>query len=263
MFLVLAFSFLILGIVAGTLSGLLGIGGGLIVVPGLLLLFKYHGFSNSILMHMAVGTSLAVMVVTTSRSLYAHHGFRRTAFSVYRKMMIGVIIGVIIGALFNHSLHSKMLEYVFGVFVILLAIKILFFSEVKARGHVPGILAMNLIGFLIGAKSGLLGLGGGAVTIPFLLYFNVEMRIAVVVSIMTSLTIATFGVITYLITGSTANTIPPYSTGYIHWPAWLGIIIGAIIFAPIGAKLSRKLPVQTLRKILALLLALIGAHLLF
>jgi len=152
---------LLLGMLAGSLSGLLGIGGGLIVVPGLVEIYQLQGMPAHVIMHMAIGTSLAIMILTTLASLIAH--LRRGAYvwPVFIKLLPGILIGTIAGALTAHLLHTDVLKILFGLFVLTVAIHMLSGKRPKPQHHLPGPVGMTVMGLLIGGKSGLLGVGGG------------------------------------------------------------------------------------------------------
>ena len=263
MLLLFAYYFII-GVFAGTMSGLLGIGSGVIVVPALALLFSYQHVTSSLIMHMAAGTSLASMVVTTSRALYGHLHRRVPFWEIYRKFILGVILGTIAGAVLAHYLHSRTLGIIFGIVVLLFGMKMFFQKSSKLSKHrLPGKIGCSLVGFIIGGKSGLLGLGGGTFSIPFLTHCSVSMRQAVVISAAIGVTVAVIGSITFAITGMHAAGLPQWSTGYIYWPAWLGIIAGSLCFVPLGVKLSHRLQTAILRRVFAIFLLIVGLHMLY
>lgn len=255
-------SYLLIGIIAGTLSGMLGIGGGVIVIPLLVVIYKLQNFAPNAIMHLAAGTSLAVMILNASSSIYAHTRHKIEIWPTYKKLALGIIIGTIIGALLSHNLSSTVLEIIFGIFMLLVSIQMLFGKKPKASRKLPGPLLTNSIAFAIGGKSGLLGIGGGAITIPFLHYCNVPIRNIVGISAACSLTIAIIGSISFALTGMHTPNLPPWSIGYIYLPAVLGIALTGPLFARFGAKISHKLPKETLKKILAIVLLLMAIKML-
>lgn len=258
----IVFSYFLTGALAGTLSGLLGIGGGLLVVPALAFIYQHQHFNNRDIMQMAAGTSLAIMVITTSRSLLSHLHHKIEFWPVYSQLLPGVIVGTILGVSLAHFVHSNVLRIIFGIFVILVALKMFFLKSVNAQRQLPRKSAMASIGAIIGGKSGLLGVGGGALTVPFLTYCNVPMRQAVVISIATGMTVAAIGAVGYAIVGHGVIGRPDWSTGYIYWPAWLGVAAGSVLFAPLGARLSHVMPVPLLKKLFGVLLVVIGVKML-
>jgi len=222
--------YFVVGIIAGILAGTLGIGSGVFVVPALAFVFAHEHFYPATVMHVAAGTSLATIAVTTSRALFGHLRHNISFWLIYKKMLPGVIIGTIGGAIFAHYLHSRTLSIIFGVIVFLLGIKMFFPAPAPGQRQLPGIVGCSSASLAIGLKSGLLGLGGGAVSTPFLTHFGVPIRQAVVVATAVSLTVSVVGTISFILTGMYAEGLPPWSTGYVYWPAWLGVIAGSLIF---------------------------------
>lgn len=254
--------FFALGSFSGILSGLLGIGGGIIIVPCLAWLFDLYHFPSDVIMQMAAATSLAVMVVTMLRALLAHRRYQVEFWSIYKRWLAPVLIGVLVGVVAAHYMYSAVLVVVFAVVMIMLAIKLLFPLTSKQR-QLPKRFGMTVSGSLIGVLSGMLGIGGGAFSIPYLVHYNITMRRALVVSIAVSISIATIGTILVIIMGWHQIGLPAHTIGYIYWPAWVGIIVGSTLFVPVGTALSHRLPVATLRRVLAIVLLFVGAHLLF
>lgn len=255
--------YLAIGAGAGIISGLLGMGGGVVVVPALAFVFAWLKFPGSYIMHMAAGTSLAIMIFTTGRSFLSHRKRGIEFWSVYRRFVPGIIVGVILGGILAHYLHTDTLKIIFGVFLLLIAIKMFAQKTTNPTRQLPGWKGMSTAGLIIGGKSGLLGIGGGAVTVPYLTYCNVPMRQAVVVSVATGWTVAVIGSITFSLTGLAAAGLPAMTLGYIYVPAWIGVAVGSFLCAPIGAALSHTLPVPLLRKVFAVVLFLIGVHMLW
>lgn len=261
----ITFIYFLLGVVTGLFSGLLGIGGGIIVVPTLAYMFYRDHMSTTFIMHVAVGTSLAIMMLTTLRSLWSHlaHPGRDEFLGIAKLLMPTIIVGVVIGGVLADFLHPTLLKMTFGVVVFLIALR-LFFSNDKSivTKQLPATRWMRIAGLIMGMVSGLLGIGGGTTVIPYLLHYQTAMRIAVRVSIVLGFTIATIGATTYYVSGIQV-AVPPHCWGYIYWPAWLGVSIGSVLFAPIGAELSYHLPSRILKRMFALLMLGIGIHMLY
>lgn len=249
-------SYMLIGITAGMLSGMLGIGGGIIIVPLLVLIYHMQHIPPDLIMHMAAGTSLAVIVLNSASSLYRHSQYKIQIWPVYKKLAIGIIVGTITGAILSHLLHSDILEIIFGIFIFFVAIQMLRTHQPKSHRKLPGVIGTSSVAFVIGGKSGLLGIGGGAITIPFLHYCNVPIRNTIAISSACSLTIAIIGSISFMLTGTHTPNLPPWSTGYVYWPAFLGIGLTGPLCARIGASISHKLPQETLKKILGTVLLL-------
>lgn len=255
-------TYTLIGTVAGSMAGLLGIGGGSIIVPALSYAFIRQNIDENIAMHMAASTSLAIMVLTSQASVRTHQKHVQIDWTIYRKLVPGVILGVILGLLAATHLSGHMLKIIFAVFLICVAAR-MFGMEfgTSNKTTLPGKFGMTLAGVFIGGKSGLLGIGGGIITVPFLTHFQVSMRQAIALSAMISFTVASIG--------ATINILEvhhfhhQWMTGYIYWPAVLCVAIPSIVFAKLGAKLSGKTPVKTLRKIFAFLLLLTAIELIF
>jgi uncharacterized membrane protein YfcA len=254
--------YLIIGALGGFLSGLLGIGGGMLVVPGLALVYHLQGMPAASIMHMAEGSSLASMIVSAYSSVSAHYRRGSQIWPIYRRMFVAVIIGTILGTLLASILYSRVLAIIFGVFTLLVALMMLRGFSPHAKRNIPGPIPLFGVSAAIGVKSGLLGLGGGVISVPFLAYCNVPMRDAVGVSTAVSLTVAVIGTLGFMATGWHAPGLPHWSTGYVYWPAVLGVVVASPIFANLGAMLCYRLPVPLLRKIFAVFLLLIGIQML-
>lgn len=250
--------FVTIGAFAGTMSGLLGIGGGMVVVPSLAFAFHLVGFPQASIMQMAAGTSLAVMVCTAQASARAHHREVDIEWGIYQKLVAGIIPGTLIGALIADKLHTHMLSIILGILLIVVSMRIFLLKEPKPTHHLPNRFFMFAVGLIVGAKSGLLGLGGGVITIPFLTYCNVSMRRAVGVSILCSFTIAVIGTLATLYTGLDYHGLPGWRTGYVFWPAVLCIAIPSMIMAPYAARWSHKIPERRLKRFFAIFLLLAG-----
>lgn len=253
---------MLIGSIAGILSGLLGIGGGVIVIPLLVWLFKLQNIPSDLIMHLAAGTSLSVMIFTAASSLYGHIKHGIDIWPIYHRLAIGMVIGTVFGAVFGHFLPGRFLEILFAIFIFIIAIRMLIAIKTKSTRTLPGPLGMFSMALLIGSKSGLLGLGGGAITIPFLSYCNVPIRNIVAVSVSCSLTIAIIGTISFIITGQHAIDLPSWSLGYIYLPAFLGVVLTSPLCAQLGTYLSHKLPVTVLTRILGAVLLIMAIRML-
>lgn len=254
--------FVLLGVGSGLLSGLLGAGGGLVIVPGLLLVFRLLHMPSALLMHMAVGTSLATMIIIAIRSLISHMRHKVSFFDVYKKIAPGVMVGVVCGGILAHFVHSRWLSIAFGVFVFYMAYRLLFVKNSGEQNNLPSQAGMLIVGTFVGLLSGLLGVAGSAFSVPYLTGRGVKMHTAVVVSVAIAMTVSVLGTITFVLTGLHAVGLPKWSTGYVYWPAWLGIIIGGLFSAPWGAKLSHRFSDKKLKQFFAGFLIIVGLHML-
>lgn len=254
---------LIAGAVAGTLAGLFGIGGGLIVVPALVLVFTSQGVANAVLMHLAIGTSLATIVTTASSSVRAHHKRGAINWTAFRRITPGILLGAVCGALIADLLDSNTLRIIFACFLVAVATQMIINRQPAAHRQLPGTMGMSLAGTVIGTISSMMGVGGGTMSVPFLSWCNIAMRNAVATSAAIGLPIAISGAISFAVTGWGEANLPPYSLGYINLPAYLGIVITGVIFAPLGAMLAHRLNPVILKRAFAVFLYIVATRLLF
>ena len=255
-------AYLLLGACTGTIAGLFGVGGGLIVVPVLAIIFKSQGVANDIIMHLAIGTSLATIIPTSISSLIAHHRRGAVLWPAFTQLAPGIVIGAFLGAYIAHQISSDALKMGVGIFALVVAIKMLLDIKPQAHRELPGRAGMTLAGAVIGVVSALIGIGGGMLTTPFLLWCNKALRNAIATSAACGLPIAIAGTAGYIKVGLGSPLLPQWSSGYVYWPALFAVALTSVFFAPLGAWLTHKLPVDFLKKIFALLLIVIGVRLL-
>ena len=250
--------YLLTGAAAGLAAGLLGIGGGLIIVPILFFVFSHQPVPPEHVMHMALATSLATIIVTSLSSARAHHKRGAVLWPIVLSLSPGIIIGAWLGAMFASSLASNTLRPIFGVFELLVAIHLL--ANYKPGTHATSINRTKSItgGVVIGSISSIVGIGGGTLTVPFLLWHNIAIRNAVASSAACGFPIAVAGSVTYVFSGWGIAGLPAYTLGYVNLPAFAMIIITSIITAPLGASLAHKLPERTLRLFFAMFLLVLG-----
>lgn len=262
----IAFIYLAIGAVAGILAGLLGIGGGIITVPSLLLVFHFLDYPQAYLMHMAIGTSLAAMVFNTLSSTWAHHKKGAVLWKIVQKMSLGIFVGALIGAICADYLSSVILEMVFGLFLIISGF---YFTRAKREfGHfrLPNQGLFTVISAAIGGFSNILGIGGGVITVPVLTSFQIPSKKAIGTSAAVSLLISFIGAICYLFVGlrefPVSNAIGSYTIGFINLPAFALIGLATFIAAPYGAKLTHQLPDQILKRIFGIVMIIVGLSML-
>jgi uncharacterized membrane protein YfcA len=252
------FAYAVVGIAAGILGGLLGIGGGVITVPCLYYIFYLIGYPHPYLMLLAIGTSLAAMIFNTAASTWAHNKRGSVLWDVCKRMAPGLIIGSIIGAFVAKYLPEKFLEIFFGVFLCILAINFLRKHPSHEEPHrLPRLPFLLLWSSGIGGISNILGIGGGTLIVPFLTAFKVPAKKAIGTSAACSFLITSIGALSYFIIGLNQVHLPE-EMGYIDLPAFA--IIGVVSFfaAPFGAKWTHELPIDRIRKIFALVLIVTG-----
>lgn len=250
-----------LGLAAGLLAGLLGIGGGLLIVPALIGLFTLQGLAYSVIAHAAVGSSLATIVATAIASAWAHQRHGAINWSQVWQLAPGLAVGALLGALLADQLPTRLLQLVFGVFAIIVSLQMLLNARVEATRPLPGVGKNTAAGLLIGTVSGVVGIGGGSMTVPYLSWHGVTMRRAVATSSACGLPIALAGFIGFIVTGQDAGVMPPLSSGYVYWPAVLVVALFSVLMAPLGARYAHRLPVHRLKQVFALVLMLVGIKL--
>lgn len=257
--------YLLVGIGAGTIAGLFGVGGGLIIVPALVLVFTALGVAPEILTHMAVGTSLATIIVTSISSIRTHHGKRAVDWKIFAAMAPGILLGSWLGGMTADWLSGAWLQLLIGVFAVVIAVKMWLDGMRKVQlasdgGRVPAKVGLSVAGAIIGWASAIFGIGGGSLTVPFLSRCHVVMQRAVATSAACGLPIAVSGALSFTYQGWGNDHLPAWSTGYIYWPAFLGIVLTSAWFAKLGALLAHKLSPQLLKNCFAGLLLIIGAR---
>jgi uncharacterized membrane protein YfcA len=225
------------GVIAGLTAGLLGLGGGIVIIPTLVWIFHAHlHISETHQMHLALGTSLATIIATASSSILAHHRRGTVLWPVVMQLVPGLITGALIGAGIASLLSSALLKNSFGLFLIFVALQLGLGIQPPSHRHLPNKWGLRFVGLGIGSVSTLMGIGGGSLTVPFLVWCNVSIRHAVAVAATCGLPIALFGAIGFIITGWQITELPAYSSGYVYWPAVLMITPVSMLLAPVGAK---------------------------
>ncbi|MCC6208717.1 MAG: sulfite exporter TauE/SafE family protein [Gammaproteobacteria bacterium] len=252
--------YLLLGAATGFFAGLFGIGGGLIIVPALAFLFEAQ--TGDALMHSAIGTSLATIIPTALSSIRAHHRHGAIAWPLARRLAPGIVLGTAAGAMLADQVDGETLRLIFAALMLAISLQMALGAMPEGHRALPGRTGMGAAGITIGAVSALIGIGGGTLTTPFLVWCRVGLRRAIATSAACGLPIALTGTLAYLIAGLDATGLPPGSSGYIHWPAAIAIAAASIFTAPLGARLTHSLPVTRLRRLFALLLILVAVRLL-
>ncbi len=254
--------FLLTGAIVGLLAGLLGVGGGLLVVPILLYLLPQLGIDPSQVTHIAVATSLATIVFTSIASVKAHNRQSTVVWWLFRAMTPGIILGGITGSIAARFIDSGNLKIIFGVFALLIATQMIIKFKPPAKIREPGKLRLFLSGGLIGAFSTLVGIGGGSITVPYLMFWNTKMARAVGTSAAIGLPLSVAGTSGFIISGWGQPSLPDWSLGYVFLPAFLGIVMVSSFTAPIGARLASKISGKLLSRVFASFLIVVGLDIL-
>lgn len=254
--------FLLLGSLVGLIAGLFGVGGGLVIVPALVWGLPLIGVEGSYNMHLAVGTSLATIVITSISSIRAHHKRGGVIWPEFWRLTPGILLGAWLGGVVAGMLDGLVLQRIFGIFAILVGLRMLFSGQTAGIIRQVGVVMKSLVSLVIGLISAIVGIGGGSMTVPFLNATGVEMKRAVATSSACGLPIALSGGASFMLIGWGIETLPPGSTGFIYWPVALVIILTSALFAPLGAHLAHRLPGAVLKRIFAIFLMGIGTKLL-
>jgi len=253
---------LITGIFSGLLAGLLGVGGGIIIIPVVFYILKNFNYSTDIIMRVAIASSLAVIFFTSISSMYSHYKLNNIDILIIKKWFSGVIAGSICGALFASFINGNMLVIFFVIIASFIAINMLLNINIVISKDLPkNFLLNNIISFLIGYFSVLIGIGGGSFTVPILSAFGKNIHRAVGTSACIGFFIALPGFITYILTGWLVADIPNYSIGYVNLPIVLSVASISILTAPLGAKLSSRINKRILKFFFAVFLLIICINL--
>jgi len=242
------------GAISGLLAGLFGVGGGTVIVPILAFAFTAQHFPETHLMHMALGTSLATIMLTSISSARAHHTKSNVNWDIVKRLVPGIVVGTAAGAVLASSLHSAWLQLIFATFLLLIATQLMWNYTPDAHRALPGPWGTSITSIFIGIISSLVGIGGGSLTVPFLIYCNETAKRAVGTSAAIGLPLAIAGTISYILAGIHVENLPAYSIGFIYLPAFAGIAIVSMFTAPIGANIAQKLPSHLLKRLFAMLL---------
>jgi uncharacterized membrane protein YfcA len=253
-----------LGVLAGFLAGLLGIGGGMVLVPFMTALLTWRGLPLDLVVHAAIATSMATILFTSISSVMAHQ--RKGA--VRWDLVIAFAPGIIIGGLFSGgavfaALKTGWIAMFFAIFVGYMSIQMRSNRQPKPTRQMPGPLGTGAAGAGIGFVSGLVGAGGGFMSVPFMTWCNVTLHQAVGTSAALGFPIALANVSGYLLAGMKQTDLPPGMLGYIYWPALLVIVAFSMPMAPVGAKLAHKLPVKSLKRAFSYVLFALAAYMLY
>ena len=257
-----ALLYLLTGGVAGFAAGLLGIGGGLIIVPALYFIFARQGVPPQILMHSALATSLATIVLTSISSSLAHHKKQAVLWPAVLRLSPGIVAGAWLGAMLATRLDSAVLKPVFALFELAVAIHLLRHSVPVQHRLALKTATAAAGGVFIGLVSAIVGIGGGTLTVPFLHWHNISIRHAVATSAACGLPIAVFASAGYLAAGWQLDGLPFPALGYVNLPAFGFIALASYLCAPAGARLAHRLPEAWLKTGFGLFLLLLSAKML-
>jgi len=250
-------------IVAGFFAGFFGIGGGIITVPCLFYIFGAVGIDKSFIMHLAVGTSFAIIVPTAIMSVFTHYKHKAVDFGVVRTYGIFVVIGVIIGTFFAASMHTKSLVLFFSVVMYLLALNLIFLKDKTSIKIKFNLIQRTVLGLIVGFVSSLMGIGGAVMNVPILKFVGYTINKAIGSAASIGFLISVFGCIGFLSSGMLLKTNLPLSAGFINIPAFLIFIPITTMMAKVGATAVHKIKRENIAKLFGFFLIIIASRFLY
>jgi uncharacterized membrane protein YfcA len=254
----------LLGVATGFLAGLFGIGGGIILVPFLSVILDARGVAPELAVKMAIATSMATIVFTSISSVRAHQQTGTVRWDIVKRLAPGIVLGAMIASLGAFALFKgALLYFVFGAFVAFSAGQMYFDHKPPATRQLPGTAGLFGAGGVIGFLSGLVGAGGGFISVPFLIWNNIAVHNAVATSAALGFPIALANGAGYIIAGHNLTGLPPHSFGYLWLPALVVIASCSVLMAPVGAKAAHALPVRKLKHAFALVLIVLATYMLY
>ena len=255
--------YLALGAVAGFFAGLLGVGGGAVMAPVLAMMFAAQGFPEAWLMHLALGTSMTVIVFTSVSSLRAHHQRQAVRWPIVAALAPGILLGAFGGARLTSVVSTQALAIFFTCFMAWVAFQLLVNVKPKPSRQLPGRVGMTAVGGGIGLISALASIGGGTLSVPFMLWCNVRMHEAIGTSAAIGFPIALAGAAGYLLGGAGEEVLPSGSVGFVYLPALASCVAMSVLTAPLGARAAHALPVPVLKRIFAVLILILLGRMLY
>ena len=247
----------------GFAAGLLGIGGGMVLVPFITMIFTSHGFPPEHIVHMAIATSLATILFTSISSVRAHHKHGAVNWRIVAMLAPGIVVGAGVGPWIAKQMNTTVLSVFFGIFVAASATQMLIGKKPAGSRELPGTAGMFAAGGVIGVIAGLVGAGGGFLSVPFMTWCNVRIHNAVATSAALGFPIALAGTLSNIWFGMGTPGLPEYSLGFIYLPALAGIAAASVVMAPVGARAAHRMPVDRLRRVFAVVLYCLAAYMLW
>jgi len=260
---IIILSCVVIGIFVGFLSGLLGIGGGLIIVPLLIYLLPLLNIPIDLVVPMALGTSLCSIVITSSTASLFHFKNSNIPIKLTKKFVVPIALGALGGALIADLLSVSILKSIFSIAVSSLALYMFCSVRITKTYPLPHDVFLFIIAYACGVIASLMGISGAVILIPILSLFSIPLRHAIGLATICGTLVATFGTMGYIISGFNVTNLPEWSVGYVYLPALISIVTTSVIFAPIGVRYASKLPVKTLRKCFAFFLLIVAIKMIF
>lgn len=250
----------LLGACTGFLAGLLGIGGGMLMVPFITLILTSQGYPPEYTVKMAVATSLATICFTSLSSVRAHQQRGAVLWPIVRLLAPGILLGSMVGAQVAVALPGKILGVLFAIFVAFSATQMFLNRKPKPSRTLPGRLGTFGMGWVIGMLSSLVGAGGAFVSVPFMTWCNVKIHDAVGTSAALGFPIALAGTLGYMWAGQDLPQMPAGSVGYLYLPGLLVVSLASISTAPLGARTAHRMDIQPLKKVFAAVLYVLAGY---
>jgi len=248
------------GAFVGFLAGLLGIGGGMTLVPVLSALYTAQSLAPDHTVHLALGTAMASVVFTSSSSVRAHHRHGAVDWSIVRSMAPGLVAGSLVGPQIASALPARTMAAVFTLFMWFTAFRMVRNAPPKPSRELPGAAGLFGVGAGIGLLSGIVGAGGAFLSVPFMVRCNVRMHAAVATSAALGLPIALAATVGFVYAGLRKTGLPPYSVGYVYLPALAAFVAASMLSAPYGARVAHSWDVARLKRVFAVLMTALGGY---
>jgi len=251
-----------IGAAVGFFAGMLGIGGGAIMVPLLVMLFEAQGLPKSHILHLAVGTGMATILFTSVASVRAHAARGAIRWDIARNITPGILVGGLVGSWIASFIPPLIFAAIFTAVIYIAATNLLLDRKPKASREVPGFAGMFVFGFVVSAFSAFTAIGGAFMTVPFMLWCNVPLLQAIGTAAAIGFPIALSGTIGFVATGLRETGLPPNSVGFVYLPAVAGIVVSSMLMAPLGAAAAHRLPTVWLKRIFAILFYVMATRML-
>lgn len=242
-----------IGAAVGFFAGMLGIGGGAIMVPLLVILFDAQGLPKSHILHLAVGTGMATILFTSVASVRAHASRGAIRWDIARNVTPGILLGGLVGSWIASFIPPLVFAALFTAVIYIAATNLLIDRKPKPSREAPGFVGMSVFGFVVSAASAFAAIGGAFLTVPFMLWCNVPMLPAIGTAAVIGFPIALSGTVGFIATGLRETGLPPYTVGFVYLPALAGIVVTSMLMAPVGAAAAHRLPTVWLKRIFAVL----------
>ncbi|WP_026972187.1 sulfite exporter TauE/SafE family protein [Aliagarivorans marinus] len=239
--------YLLAGAISGFLSGLFGVGGGLVLIPVFLASFEVLGVEPSVHMHLALGTSLSAIVFNSASASWRHWQLGNLDIGTVLQLLVGILLGTILGGSVAAAMDSELLRRVFSGFILVIAVYMASGWKPGSGNWQPGKLALTAAGSGIGFMSALFGVGGGTLTVPLMTIMGRTPQRAVAISSGCGVPIGLIGALTYVAHGWDNPQLPAGSLGYVYLPALAGIVLASWWFTGFGANLANRIPPRRLR----------------